>query len=42
MKKQIIDYKTRLKDAKKLLNIQFCKKFNSLTPTQKLFFNMEL
>ena len=28
IKRQIIDYKTRLKDAKKLLNTQFCKKFN--------------
>ncbi|XP_039315256.1 uncharacterized protein LOC113005771 [Solenopsis invicta] len=42
MKRQIIDYKTRLKDTKKLLNTQFCKKFNSLTPTQRLFFNMQL
>ncbi|XP_039302190.1 uncharacterized protein LOC120357019 [Solenopsis invicta] len=42
IKRQIIDYKTRLKDAKKLSNTQFCKKFNSLTPTQRLFFNMQL
>lgn len=42
MKRQIIDYKTRLKDAKKLSNTQFCKKFNNLTSTQKLFFNMQL
>jgi len=42
MKRQIIDYKTRLKDAKKLSNTQFCKMFNSLTPTQRLFFNMHL
>lgn len=42
MKRQIIDYKTRLKDAKKLSNSQFCKNFNSLTPTQRMFFNMQL
>lgn len=42
MKRQIIDYKTRLKDAKKLSNTQFCKNFNSLTSTQQLFFNMQL
>jgi len=42
MKRQIIDYKTLLKDAKKLSNTQFCKMFNSLTPTQRLFFNMQL
>ncbi|XP_036139614.1 uncharacterized protein LOC118648110 isoform X2 [Monomorium pharaonis] len=42
MKSRIIDYKTRLKDAKKLLNSPFCKQFNSLTPTQRLFFNMQL
>jgi len=42
MKRQIIYYKTRLKDAKKLSNTQFCKMFNSLTPTQRLFFNMQL
>jgi len=42
MKRQIIDYKTRLKDAKKLSKTQFCKMFNSLTATQRLFFNMQL
>ncbi|XP_071639682.1 uncharacterized protein [Temnothorax longispinosus] len=42
MKRQIIDYKTRLKDAKKFSNTQFYKKFNSLTPTQRLFFDMQL
>ncbi|XP_067215623.1 putative uncharacterized protein DDB_G0286901 [Linepithema humile] len=42
MKRQIIDYKTRLKDAKKLSTTQFCKNFNSLTSTQQLFFNMQL
>ncbi|XP_071640307.1 uncharacterized protein [Temnothorax longispinosus] len=42
IKRQIIDYKTRLKDAKKFSNTQFYKKFNSLTPTQRLFFDMQL
>lgn len=42
MKRQIKDYKIRLKDAKKFANTQFCKKFNSLTSTQRLFFNMQL
>lgn len=41
-KRQIIDYKTCLKDAKKFSKTQFYKKFNSLTPTQRLFFDMQL
>lgn len=42
MKANIIRYKRRLKDAKKFANAQFCKKFNRLTSTQRLFFNMQL
>lgn len=42
MKRQIAHYKTRLTDARKFSNTQFCRKFNSLTPTQQLFFNMQL
>lgn len=42
MKRQIAHYKIRLADARKFSNTQFCHKFNSLTPTQQLFFNMQL
>ncbi|XP_077275833.1 uncharacterized protein LOC143904779 [Temnothorax americanus] len=42
MKAQVVRYKQRLKDAKKFADAQFCKKFNTLTPTQRLFFNMQL
>lgn len=42
MKANIIHYKKRLKDAKKFTNTEFYKKFNRLTPTQRLFFNMQL
>jgi len=42
MKAQVINYKRRLKDAKKFADVQFCKKFNNLILTQKLFFNMQL
>lgn len=42
MKAQVVRYRQRLKDAKKFADTQFCNKFNTLTPTQKLFFNMQL
>jgi len=42
MKVKEVNYKRRLKNAKKFADIQFCKQFNSLTPTQRLFFNMQL
>lgn len=42
MKRQITDYQTRLEDAKKFADTKFCKKFNNLTITQQLFFNMQL
>lgn len=42
MKAQVVRYKRRLKDAKNFADAQFCKKFNTLTPSQRLFFNMQL